>query len=79
MGQKPDNIYEKIERIKTLLFPVVRGKSDKEVKRMLCHIIHFSIDRKKEISEEERILYDFLLKKKPPQSAVLHLSKFHQI
>lgn len=42
--------------------PVIKGKSDSEVKIMLCHCVHHKIGRHKKLTCEERLLYDYLIK-----------------
>lgn len=57
-----ESVFEKVDRYKEILRPVICGKIDSEVKIMLCHCRHYRIGRDKSLTKDERILYDFLLK-----------------
>ena len=58
------SVFEKIEYYKNILKPVTEGKSEAEIKLMLCHCKYYDIGRFKNLNSEERVLYDFLLKNK---------------
>ncbi len=62
MGMKRTNVFEKIESSKEILKPVIEGKTDREIKRFLCHCVYYQMGRKKDITGEEREIYDFILK-----------------
>lgn len=57
-------MFQTIEYIKTLLSPLIKDKTNKEVKIMLCHCVYFRSGRRKTLSVEERAFYDLLLKNK---------------
>lgn len=63
MRNKRDTVFEKIEKYRILLKPIIDGRSDKEFKRILCHCLYFQTGRRKTLSVQDREIYDFLLQK----------------
>ncbi|MBI4919029.1 hypothetical protein HY837_03805, partial [archaeon] len=59
---KLPSFLERFEYYKNLLKPIIKNKSDEEVRAMLCHCRYYKAGRMKKISQEERILYDLLEK-----------------
>ncbi len=61
MSKRP-SVFEKIESFKNILQPFTVGKTDKEIKLLLCHCKHYNLGLKKELTKEEYALNDFLMK-----------------
>ena len=57
-----ESVFEKVEKYKEIFKTVADGKSDIEIKMMLCHCHYYNIGRYKNLTKEERIFRDFLLK-----------------
>ena len=62
MPRKPFNVFAKLDEIKQVLQPLIKDKTDQQVKVLLCQCVHYRIGRKNKLEEEERQLYDLLLK-----------------
>lgn len=60
---KITNVFERIEEFKNILKPLTVGKTDQEIKLMLCHCKHYNLGLRKELTKEEYVLNDFILKK----------------
>ena len=46
--------FERIERFKTILKPVVGDRCDRQVRKLLCHCAYYKMGRKKVLGNEER-------------------------
>lgn len=57
------SVFEKIEQFKNVLKPVTVGKTDKEIKLILCHCKHYNLGLRKSLTKEEYVLNDFIMKK----------------
>lgn len=55
-------VYEKIVHYKKLLAPVIKEKTDKEIKIMLIHCKDHLVGRKKRLTHEEQVMHEFILK-----------------
>ncbi|MBI5066134.1 hypothetical protein HZA97_07910 [Candidatus Woesearchaeota archaeon] len=60
---KQTNVFEKIEQFKNVLKPLTVGKTDQDIKLMLCHCKHYNLSLRKSLTTEEYALNDFLMKK----------------
>ncbi len=58
-----ESVFEKIDKYRKVLQPVVRGRTDREIKIMLSHCKYYRRGRLKTLTKEEMLLNDFLLKK----------------
>lgn len=61
MGDKPDNVFAKIEYVKKKLLPATEGLNDKQIKSILCHCAYYKAERRKQLTDKEREVYDLLL------------------
>jgi hypothetical protein len=55
-------VFEKVEKYKKLLSPLIKGKTDDQIRFMLLHCKGKRNGRKRKLTKDEMILYDFLLK-----------------
>jgi len=55
------SVFERVQYARKILEPMIQGKTNNEIKIMLCHCINKKIGRNYELTKEEDKFYHFIL------------------